>query len=610
MKEILGINFQDVYRDLGVKIRRDEKKENTVKVITICLKELFERLTPHEYLKLMNNISTFKDSLRAFLNEISKDIGGKIYFKFKNLDLFEEFSTKIKSAEKDTFMKIEGEVVDICPQKARCIFFDAKCKSCGDLTHIQKFNLIKSYISEVFTCDSCNVKSQPLSIENIHTILVQKVFIKREGENFVWPLIFFEGEVDYSIGDKIQCLGEIKHYRDKQRNYHEVKFKTYFEVYESKQIEQTNRLHLPLEELVEKSFNNWNFSTIEKYTIFGCFLDYTTDLPIRKRSHLLIVGEQNTGKTELLNEISRLSANTIQVDGHLCSPPGLTISFAKDKDNPEESFSARGALLKANKGVILIDDIDAMPLECLRVFYTPMESGEVYISKAHQKENFSSDVSVIATMRPSSLKNRSIINLPEPLLSRFDKIIYLKKSEKKFQASDKLHYDLKTILKKKQVPKIDNDSIWSELYSFLMTNTDFHKMTSEKSYQGARYIGNILRAAMTYFLLTFQEGDSPLELLLQGTINYLKDDLPVEIEEVFNKSMETEIILILTELKKNYRKEPTEIDIHNLFIKFPNLNKVEILILLNRLVERQYIEKKLGKYILLKDPSDYFQELF
>ncbi len=137
----------------------------------------------------------------------------------------------------------------------------------------------------------------------------------------------------------------------------------------------------------------------------------------RTRIHMLLTGEPGAGKTEVLKWIedylSEYSFKTEYVDGTRMSKAGLTI----DARGKEPTY---GALVKADKGLLLLDEIDKANVEDLNALLSAMEHGKFKVSVGGIDEYFNAEVRVIAT-------SNYIEKLPAQLVDRFDFIFELKK---------------------------------------------------------------------------------------------------------------------------------------------------------------------------------------
>ena len=150
----------------------------------------------------------------------------------------------------------------------------------------------------------------------------------------------------------------------------------------------------------------------------------------RCRLHLLLHGKPGCGKTEVIRWIyDYLAPHGIKaefVDAVRMSKVGLTVDARGKEPKP-------GVLVKANKGLALIDELDKAKLEDLNGLLSAMESGKFKITVGGVDEWFDAEVRVIATAN-------EINKFPEQLVDRFDFVYELKPPtlDERKQSVDKL----------------------------------------------------------------------------------------------------------------------------------------------------------------------------
>jgi len=137
----------------------------------------------------------------------------------------------------------------------------------------------------------------------------------------------------------------------------------------------------------------------------------------RTRVHLFLTGEPGAGKTEILKWIedylSEYGFKIVYVDGTRMSKVGLTID-ARGKE------PRHGALVKADRGILLLDELDKAKPEDMNALLSAMEHGKFKVNVGGIDEYFNAEVRVIAT-------SNYIDRIPAQLLDRFDFIFELKR---------------------------------------------------------------------------------------------------------------------------------------------------------------------------------------
>jgi replicative DNA helicase Mcm len=148
---------------------------------------------------------------------------------------------------------------------------------------------------------------------------------------------------------------------------------------------------------------------------------------VRGDIHILLVGDPGVSKTQLLKYISKMAPKARYISGKGSSAAGITASVVKDEFVRGWSLEA-GALVLANKGIALIDELDKMSPEDRSALHEGLESQTITISKANIQATLNSQTSVLAAANPKFGRFdpfqpiASQIDIPPTLLNRFDLI--------------------------------------------------------------------------------------------------------------------------------------------------------------------------------------------
>ncbi|BCU68540.1 minichromosome maintenance protein MCM [Sulfolobales archaeon HS-7] len=155
------------------------------------------------------------------------------------------------------------------------------------------------------------------------------------------------------------------------------------------------------------------------------------DTRIRGDIHILIIGDPGTAKSQMLQFASRIAPRSVYTTGKGSTAAGLTAAVVREK-NSGDFYLEAGAMVLADGGVAVIDEIDKMREEDRVAIHEAMEQQTVSIAKAGIVAKLNARASVIAAGNPKFgryIKERGIadnINLPITILSRFDLIFILK----------------------------------------------------------------------------------------------------------------------------------------------------------------------------------------
>ena len=150
---------------------------------------------------------------------------------------------------------------------------------------------------------------------------------------------------------------------------------------------------------------------------------------IRGDIHILLVGDPSTAKSQLLKSIANIAPRSMFTSGKSSSAAGLTASAVRSDDFGEGKWTLEaGALVLADMGTAIIDEIDKMRPQDRDALHPAMEQQEISIAKAGINATLKTRCAVLAAANPS-LGRFDIfkdiveqINLPSTLLSRFDLI--------------------------------------------------------------------------------------------------------------------------------------------------------------------------------------------
>ncbi len=148
---------------------------------------------------------------------------------------------------------------------------------------------------------------------------------------------------------------------------------------------------------------------------------------IRGDIHILLVGDPGAGKSQILQFISKVAPKARFVSGKGVSGAGLTASVVKDEFLRGWALEA-GALVLANRGIAVVDELDKIDREDTAALHSAMEQQIVSISKANVQATLLAQTTLLAAANPKFGRFdpyspiASQIDLPSTLLNRFDLI--------------------------------------------------------------------------------------------------------------------------------------------------------------------------------------------
>jgi len=143
--------------------------------------------------------------------------------------------------------------------------------------------------------------------------------------------------------------------------------------------------------------------------------------------HYLLIGDPGAGKSQILKRMAKIAPRARFVSGKGASGAGLTATVVRDEFLGGWALEA-GAMVLANKGFCMIDELDKMSEDDTSAMHEALEGQNVMISKASIQATLKTETSVLAAANPKMGRFDPYdvlakqINLPLPLINRFDLI--------------------------------------------------------------------------------------------------------------------------------------------------------------------------------------------
>ncbi|MEM3383036.1 MAG: minichromosome maintenance protein MCM [Nitrososphaerales archaeon] len=151
---------------------------------------------------------------------------------------------------------------------------------------------------------------------------------------------------------------------------------------------------------------------------------------IRGDINVLLVGDPGTAKSELLKYAARIAPRGLYTSGRGSTAAGLTAAVVRERTGM--MMLEAGAVVLADQGVAAIDEFDKMRPEDRNALHETMEQQTVSVAKGGIVATLNARTSILAASNPILGKYdpyRNIadnLNLPIPLLTRFDLIFVLR----------------------------------------------------------------------------------------------------------------------------------------------------------------------------------------
>jgi len=160
----------------------------------------------------------------------------------------------------------------------------------------------------------------------------------------------------------------------------------------------------------------------------GQRVEYPDDSVDRGDFHMLLLGDPGVAKSVLLGRIEEVAPRAVAVSGKGAREAGITASAVRDDFGDSQWTLEAGAMVKANQGIVTIDELDDMDPEVRAAMLDPMSKQRIAVNKAGINTTLSTECGVVAAGNPKYGRfdryepMEEQYDLESNLLSRFDLI--------------------------------------------------------------------------------------------------------------------------------------------------------------------------------------------
>lgn len=454
---------------------------------------IFQEMKVWEELRIYPDtvIEKAKQGLTEAENIHNITVTGNI--RLSNLPETSRIQLKHLSQFLNTFVSMEGVVNNVTYKNPFIITGAWQCTGCGKVITkpVQEDNPFCE-IYPPYECRGCGSRRFVLDEINSETVDAQLITIQEYPENLNrgeeprMVKVFAREDITGMVypGDRVIINGiprirAITNKKDRRAFRDLYVFANYIEVYES-EYEEISISQKEREQIIELSQDPnmenkivstiapsiYGYEVIKKAIALQLFGGKEKTLPdgTYKRGdiHMLLVGDPGTGKSIISRWVKNVAPRAVLTTGKGTTGAGLTASAEKTEDG-RWTIKA-GALVLADKGIAIVDELDKMRKEELSFFNEALEQHTISIAKAGISTTLKSRISLLAVANPQKERfdpdtnNNTVadqIGMTPTLLERFDlifKILNRPEEERDSEISRK-------IIEEEDTSEMDEDKL-------------------------------------------------------------------------------------------------------------------------------------------------------
>lgn len=497
------------YKEIG-RIRLSDERRL---LIDFSLLEKFDITIAEKFIESPEEISSvFEEALYELEPELKDRIKIRFYNFSKSL---EKRISSLRSEHIGKLVIVDGIVKrasEVRPEIHEAIFACVECKRI--ISQVQTERSLRKPIKCPF-CESRTFEIVGEKLYDARWIVIEEPYEILSGERPSNIMVYLKEDlVDPKLrvktdpGNRIKVIGVLKSIQRKLRkNYGRTMeifidalnfeiLETEWEDIEISEEDEKKILELAKDpEITKKLVNSiaptiFGLEEVKEAILLQMFGGNEQVMPdgtrIRGEIHILLIGEPSTAKSQLLKYVAGLMPRAKYVSGSGATAAGLIATVTKDEEFLGGWVLEAGAMVMANKSIICIDEFEKVRKDDLIALHEAMEQGSVSIAKASIVATLPAKTSVLAAGNPKYgrfdpyIALREQIELPEPLLSRFDLKFALRDIPKK-EIDEKIveHIEKTRFFEKDKITKeVIPTALFKKYIAYARKNV-FPKLTKE-----------------------------------------------------------------------------------------------------------------------------------
>ncbi|MCK5039960.1 MAG: minichromosome maintenance protein MCM [Candidatus Aenigmarchaeota archaeon] len=412
---------------------------------------------------LINRPDEWFEYVEEAINKVDLDIEGKKTVRVFNLPEHKVLKIKnLRSEHLKKFVSFEGIIKQASEVRPEIIFITFTCPACNAKTTVIQED---TYLKKPYVCECGNKRgfTQTMrKLRDVQRLEIEELPEKLEGgaqprklgvflrDDLVDPL--FQRSV--VPGSKVNLTGilrdmpmRVEEGKETRRrdifleaNYLFIIEHEFEDIEISKEEEKKIKEYAAdpevyaniVKSIAPSIYGHEKIKEAIMYQLFGGSRKERSDgVTSRGDIHIFLVGDPGGGKSQILKYVSKLAPKARYIVGKSTTGAGITATVVKDEFMRGWALEA-GALVLANKGMALIDELDKMSKEDRSAMHEALEQQTITISKANIQATLQAQTTVLAAANPKFGRfdpNSSIveqIDIPDTLLSRFDLIFAIR----------------------------------------------------------------------------------------------------------------------------------------------------------------------------------------